>query len=47
MRMYLATPATNQYMRNRVKVSMTYQWIPEAYLSPMVCGIDAELEMSY
>jgi Flp pilus assembly protein TadG len=47
MPFYLKTPATNQYLRNRVKVSITYQWIPEFYLSPMFWGMDSEMEMSY
>jgi Flp pilus assembly protein TadG len=47
MPIYLANPATGQYLRNRVTVKITYNWVPEAYLGSITLTSTSVMEMSY
>lgn len=44
---YLANPATGQYLRNRVTVTISYSWSPETYLAPITLTSTSTMEMSY
>ena len=44
---YLANPATGQYRRNRVTVTISYTWIPEAYFGSVTLTSTSVMEMSY
>lgn len=44
---YLANPTTGQYLRNRVKVTISYNWVPEAYLGSITLTSTSVIEMSY
>lgn len=47
MPIYLANPTTNQYLRNRVTVTISYNWVPEAYLGSITLTSTSVMEMSY
>jgi Flp pilus assembly protein TadG len=47
MPIYLANPATGQYLRNRVTVTISYNWVPEAYLGNITLTSTSIMEMSY
>lgn len=47
MPLYMANPATNQYLRNRVTVTISYTWVPEAFLSGMTLSSTSVMEVSY
>jgi Flp pilus assembly protein TadG len=47
MPLYLANVTTNQYLRNRVTVTISYQWVPEAYLKGITLTSTSVMEMSY
>ncbi|HZV04400.1 MAG TPA: TadE/TadG family type IV pilus assembly protein [Gemmataceae bacterium] len=44
---YLASAATGQYLRNRVTVTISYTWVPEAYLGSITLTSTSVMEMSY
>jgi Flp pilus assembly protein TadG len=44
---YLANAATGQYLRNRVTVTISYTWVPEAYLGSITLTSTSVMEMSY
>lgn len=47
MPIYMANPTTGQYLRNRVSVTISYNWVPEAYLSGITLTSTSVMEMSY
>ena len=47
MPVYLSDPANNVYRRNTITVTVTYRWIPEAYLGGMNLSSTSVMEMSY
>jgi hypothetical protein len=47
MPIYLANPATGQYLRNRVTVTISYTWVPEAYFGSITLTSTSVMEMSY
>jgi Flp pilus assembly protein TadG len=47
MPIYLANVTNNTYMRNRVTVTLSYKWVPEAYLGSITLTSTSVMEMSY
>lgn len=47
MPVYMSNPNTNTYVRNRVTVTISYQWVPEAYLTGITLTSTSVMEMSY
>lgn len=47
MPLYLANPTTDQYLRNRVTVTISYNWVPEVYIGGVTLTSTSVMEMSY